>query len=147
MVQVRIPDIKRFDEKQLLKELHGRGLVPAWVEEIKPLPDMPPAASDVLDNQALKALEGEWRTNEVAPRKFWFRVKEGYLRLHTTRHGFWSAATTPILDAGKDWIQYGSDPAKGLQVKYKMEADALVVEVPAPSVYQGRFKLFRKGSD
>jgi hypothetical protein len=143
MVQVRVADMGRFDEKQLLTALYDRDLVPAWLETIKPSADFPAVAEDVLRHEAVKRLDGEWRTDDSASRKFWLSIHAGHIRLHTTKPGYWTSTRGPILQAGADSLRCAGDTVRPIDVKYKQDGETLTIHVPAPSAYQGEFKLFR----
>jgi hypothetical protein len=143
MVTARVPDMQRFDQKQLLAAFQSRDLSPVYIEEIARASNPAAPEAEIVSSPLLKPLEGEWRTNDVAPRKFWLDVQSGMLRLHTTKLGFWTTRRTPIVSVAKDAITF-KEGEKSIALTYKLDLDGLVIEIPAPSVFQGQFKLGRK---
>jgi hypothetical protein len=143
-VTFRVPDMKQFNEQQLHDVFAGCDVGPAKLVDITMLS----AASDdaaVPPPDALKELAGEWQTDDEASQKFWLNIRGRRLRLHTTMLGDWNAMTRTILDAGTDWIRYtrGTTGDDSRELKYRRDGEALVVSIPAGSVYQGEFRLFR----
>lgn len=145
-VTVRVTDMRRFDQQQLIESFSARELVPMWLEEIKPLSDVPAVAMDVLSNESYRALTGDWRTDESAERKFWLAIREGMIRLHTTKIGFWTSSTFPIRSVGSEMITCAAGE-NTFNVTYQKHPNGLAVQIASPSDFQGEFTLYREGQN
>lgn len=130
--------MSKFNEIELVQAFYDQHLIPTLLHEVKPLED--PLVPTILNDPVLGSLKGEWRTSETARRKFWLTIDRGTVRLHTTKIGHWIWTTAPVLDVGKDWIEYGN-PVRKERLTYRLEEKTLTISVPAPSVFQGQFRL------
>jgi len=144
-VLIRVPDMKRFDQKQLLDAYYARDLVPVWLDEIKIVPEFPTPSEEVRANPNLKKLEGEWRTADEAPRKFWLSFEAGTIRLHTTRLGYWATTRVPLAEVGDDFLKCAV--LEKSPVTYKKVGDVLSINVARQSDFHGQFQLRRKMED
>lgn len=147
-VRVRVPDMTKFDHRQMIDAFKGKGLPSVAIVEFKEFVPLPQAAAEKRDAilESLLDFQGEWHGYNKG-QKFWLTIAGDTIRLHTVYSGFWSTSTTRIHDAGEGWLHFGNDLAHPHELRFQRQDNAWLVQIAYPNTYHGEYKMLSPEDD